>query len=451
MAPVSDVSIMNTLLSMVVKDLRLLMRDRMGFFFALFFPLITAIFFGTVFSAGGDSSSDDEGKKLKVLVVDSDATPASRKFVGQLEGASEFKVTTAPTLDGATELIRQGKGYVAAVHIPPGYGEASERMFWGEPPVLEVYTDPSRTAEIGMFQGLLTKYAFMRMQEMFTNPSKFIPSTKDALARLNDNANMDPKAKSALQQFLPNLQTFLGNMPELEAAAATDGTEGNSAGGLGSWEPVKITSKAVQAAGQKGPPSGFAVTFPQGIMWGVLGCSLAMAVSLVTERTRGTLVRLRMAPVSRWGVLGGKGLTCFVLIMVMGTLLIGVGMLPMFKVHPVSPLMLALGLASTAACFTGLMMLVASLGKTEAAAGGLGWSIMLVMSMIGGGMVPLFVMPGWLQKLSDVSPVKWGILAIEGGVWRGFTMAEMMTPCAVLLGIGGVAFAIGVGVLKKNA
>ena len=67
------------------------------------------------------------------------------------------------------------------------------------------------------------------------------------------------------------------------------------------------------------------------------------------------------------------------------------------------------------------MMLISTLGRTEQSASGAGWAILLVMAMLGGGMVPLFVMPAWMATASNVSPVKWAILALEGALWRGFT------------------------------
>ncbi|MCA9255183.1 MAG: ABC transporter permease, partial [Phycisphaerales bacterium] len=70
------------------------------------------------------------------------------------------------------------------------------------------------------------------------------------------------------------------------------------------------------------------------------------------------------------------------------------------------------------------------------------------MSLIGGGMIPLAFMPEWLQSISDVSPVKWSILAMEGAVWRNFSPAEMLKPCAVLIGIGVVSFLIGLRAFK---
>ena len=75
---------------------------------------------------------------------------------------------------------------------------------------------------------------------------------------------------------------------------------------------------------------------------------------------------------------------------------------------------------------------------------------MMPFTMIGGGMIPLAFMPAWMQTVSNISPVKWGILALEGAVWRDFTLIEMFLPCGILLGIGAMAFAVGVKLLSRE-
>ena len=75
----------------------------------------------------------------------------------------------------------------------------------------------------------------------------------------------------------------------------------------------------------------------------------------------------------------------------------------------------------------------------------------MLMAMFGGAMVPLLFMPSFMKSLSNLSPVKWSILALEGAIWRGFTLGEMLVPCAVLVGIGSVCLAIGMRVLSRRA
>jgi ABC-2 type transport system permease protein len=107
-------------------------------------------------------------------------------------------------------------------------------------------------------------------------------------------------------------------------------------------------------------------------------------------------------------------------------------------------------LVSAAVCFVGIMMAMSVLGKTEDSVAGAGWAILLVMAMLGGGMMPLFFMPGWLRAISSISPVKWGILALEGAVWRDFSMGELLLPVVILWGVGIAFFAIGVFVFSRS-
>jgi len=174
---------------------------------------------------------------------------------------------------------------------------------------------------------------------------------------------------------------------------------------------------------------------------------MTFGISMVTERTHGTLVRLRMAPLTRAQILGGKALSCFLSIMFVELILFGVAF--SLGVRPVSMPILALAGVSAAICFVGFMMLVASLGKTEQTASGAAWAILMPLSMFGGAMVPTFVMPEWMQSIGRISPIRWAMLAIEGGVWRDFSIAEMALPCGILIGVGLACFALGTRALRE--
>lgn len=100
--------------------------------------------------------------------------------------------------------------------------------------------------------------------------------------------------------------------------------------------------------------------------------------------------------------------------------------------------MLAAAIAASAFCFAGIMLTCSLLGRTEQAVAGATWGVMMPCAMLGGAMIPLIAMPGWLQSLSSVSPFKWSVLALEGAIWRGFSWSEMLLPCGVLLGVGAL-------------
>jgi ABC-2 type transport system permease protein len=102
-------------------------------------------------------------------------------------------------------------------------------------------------------------------------------------------------------------------------------------------------------------------------------------------------------------------------------------------------------------CFSGLMMLLSVLGHTAQAVGGSGSALMITMASLGGVLVPLVAMPEWMRAVSHFIPVKWAILALEGAIWRGFTLAEMLLPCGILVAVGVVSFAVGVRMLARRA
>ena len=47
----------------------------------------------------------------------------------------------------------------------------------------------------------------------------------------------------------------------------------------------------------------------------------------------------------------------------------------------------------------------------------------------------------WIALIGDS---KWAILALEGGIWRGFGPAEMLLPVVILIATGVVAFTVAV-------
>jgi ABC-2 type transport system permease protein len=170
---------------------------------------------------------------------------------------------------------------------------------------------------------------------------------------------------------------------------------------------------------------------------------MTFGIGIISERTRGTMVRLQMSPLTRTHLLAGKALACFASILIVEGGLFAFGR-ACFHVRPASwPLLVLAGL-STAVAFVGIMMFTSTLGKNEQAAAGAGWAVMMPLSMFGGGMVPLMFMPGWMAAASNLSPVKWAILAMEGAIWRGFSLHEMLLPCALLIAIGVACFCVGI-------
>jgi len=371
------------------KDLLLLVRDRGAVFLTFAWPLVLAIFFGAL-GPGFGASSSGEATAMIVLAVDEDRSEASEALLAELDGDPRI-VLEPEQLDSARDRVRLGER-PAYVRIEPGFGAAPHPRFDPLAPArpVELGVDPRRRSEAEVLEVALELAAWRSLGREQTTP------TAEPLA--------------------------LRRHP-LEPGAA------------------KLGSAAR-------PPNPYAVTFPQGIIWAVLACAATFAVSLVDERSNGTLLRLAVAPVSRFAILAGKAGACAIAIVIMQVVLMSVAVLG-FGVRPHSWGLLALALAATGFCFVGVMTLLAVLGRRTRSAAGLSWAVLMGMAMLGGGMLPLFMMPSWLQTLATASPVAWALTAIEGAVWRGFSAAEMVLPCLGLVGLGVVCLAIGTRAVRE--
>ena len=272
---------MNAMIALATKDLRLLLRNKGRLFFTFVWPVIVTVLFGFAFGGSNDPSS-----KPRVAIVDDDNSDGSHAFAKRLDESFELSPMTRADAENAVRLGQR----TAYIVITKGFGAASERMFYGDTRQVEVGVDPARRAEAGMIEGLLMKHASEDLQKMFNDPGLSTRMVDKALADIQST----PADQAApVQRFLGERKSFV-NTPR--ASSTGQGT---------GWQPLTAISKDV-ARERRGPDNAFEITFPQGVIWGLIGCMMTFGISLVTERTRGTLVRLRMAPVTRAQILGGK-------------------------------------------------------------------------------------------------------------------------------------------------
>lgn len=434
---------MRSVVTLALKDLRLLARDWMALFFIVAFPIIMGVFFGLIGASAGSSSG---GGGLTIAICDNDDSEMSRAFIeslGQSRGVRLERHSRVESID----LVRRGRlaGFVA---IPPGFGETAG-ILWLEGPAIELGVDPSRQAEAGMLQGFIMQAMGGLIQQRFMNLGALREQLKKALATGRSQQDIPPALRIPLGAVMGSIDEFLGKLDaqqdDLRAAGGENGPK---------MELARITlvdvapPPSAQRELLKKLRSPWDISFPSAMMWGLMGCVAGFASSIVRERTEGTMLRLSVAPLSKTHVLLGKGLGCFLACIGVVAVMMVLG--KCLGIQLVRPDLLVLAVFCVALCFVGLMMLMSVLGKTEQAVSGSGWAIITLLCMFGGGMIPLAFMPSFMQKLSHISPVKWGILAIEGAVWRGFTLNEMLMPCGVLLGIGVASFAIGASVLSRD-
>jgi ABC-2 type transport system permease protein len=414
---------------LAIKDLRVLISDRGNIFWVFGFPVIFALFFGAIYSGAGEGPSG-----MEIAVVNEDDSDFSNSYISKLESDEALKIVNL-SRDEAIEQVRKGK-VAAAVILKKGIGDGFEALFNNEDPKLEIASDPSRKMESGYLQGLLAKAQFEALIEKFTDRKWMKDQVAIWREELEHAADLNFEQADLYLSFIDSIDTLLTD-------ANDESFETGFGGDILNFAKLDVNRE------YEGPITAFQITFPQAMLWGILGCTATFAISIVKERTAGTFARLRIGPIGRAHILAGKGTACFITcVFIMCIMFIGAKTI--FKM-PIGNLLLFVPAAlCTVLCFVGLMMLICTLGRTEQSVGGAGWAIIMIMAMIGGGMVPLAFMPSWLRPFSHISPVKWSIFALEGAIWRNFSLMEMIYPCLVLLAIGFTAFLLGVVMLRRQ-
>ncbi len=437
---------MHPVLAIAKKDMAQLFRDRVGFFFVFIFPIGFGVLFGVIFSGASDGPSN-----VRLVIADLDNSPASEALIGLLEDDPKISVTLDADRDAAFDMVRTGE-QAGALLIPEGFGDDLESMFFGEGAELVVSFDPGKNLESGVLRGMIQAAAYQTMFGAFqggASSQRMLDRARESLAESED---LNFAERAVISTFLSSADSMLSLREQ------DDSEDGATGDGTGGFQPITITDDSPatgsdddpDAPKKASPDTAFEITFPQAVAWGLMSCVLGFGLGVVGERTRGTLTRLRLAPIAPWQIIAGKALACFLTCLGVQVLIMSLGV-GVFGVRPDSWGILIAGILCACIAFVGLGMLLASLGKTETGSEGLSRAVLLILALVGGAGVPLAIMPGWVQQAASISPFKWVIQVLDGALWRQATFGEVIAPCAVLIGIGVVGFLIGALLFQRSS
>lgn len=423
--------------AIALKDLRLLARDRSALFFTILFPLIIAVLFGMVF---GRVSTPGP---LDVVVVVTEDGPLARSFSAALQADSALHVQVAPNRENAVEIVRQGNA-AAAIILPDGFDARAEALFSGGSMPVDLFGDPSRAAELGLLEGKLMEIGFRQFMLAVTDSDRLGRQSTDIKRQLENDKTLSSDERSAITKLFSGAE-------ELALARKADegkqGANGAKDGGMTEFRPVRIRTEML-SQNKADPPSTYAVTFPQGVVWGLAGCVMAFVTTLASERAQGTLTRLRAAPLSMHLILASKGMACVASSMIMQSLLLALAW-SVFGLRPINLPMLMFAMLVIAISFTALAMMIAALFRSGGGTDGAGRALILVLAIVGGGSIPLVFMPPILRSISVVSPFRWAIAALEGPLWRGGSIPDQFASIGSIALVGLVCAVISLGGMAR--
>jgi ABC-2 type transport system permease protein len=155
---------------------------------------------------------------------------------------------------------------------------------------------------------------------------------------------------------------------------------------------------------------------PAFILFAIFFIVLPLSGNIITEKTEGSFRRLRTTPVPAGVLLSAKVIVYLIVgfLQFLLMLFIGAWVLPMFFGLPGVEIgnqyfaILLTSLLSTLAAI-GLGLLTGSLFSTHGQAASFGSVFVVILGVISGTFLPVYLMPGFIQKVSLGSPIRWGI------------------------------------------
>lgn len=154
---------------------------------------------------------------------------------------------------------------------------------------------------------------------------------------------------------------------------------------------------------------------------------------VVVEREWGTWDRLRSSRASIVEMMVGKAVPALMLLFVQLAIPFTFGYLVIGLPLPVSPVSMVLAMLLWSFCLLALGYAVAALVRSRPEMGAVADIGALLLSALGGALLPVSLMPGWAQVLAHVSPGYWAIALIRAAS-AGDPQSALL-PAAVLAGI----------------
>ena len=415
------------LLANIKKELLLLSRDRVSLLVLFLMPMLLVLILSLIqddlFRASGESATT-------ALFVDLDEGTLGAELREELEAT------------GALDLVEKFAGESAGI-------ESARRAVFGGDYQFAIIIPATFSAEIKQ-SAKASVLAALRSEEYLPSRSEVIivfdPAVRGVYRQAVLNAlqlgilGLELSQKSAaFEQLLPqelqrSMTEQVGTLPGTDFQPQLPQLSFD-------WTDQQLIGLNEELASPKKYatlPTSVQQNVPAWTLFGMFFIVIPLAGTLIRERQEGTLTRLLTMPVSSSSLLLGKVSAHLLICMIQVSLMLAVGrfVLPLFGTPVLelgsSPFALFLVAISAALAACGYGILVGVVARSYDQAAIFGSVSIVIAAALGGVMVPVYVMPRFMQDLSIISPLGWGLDAFLEIFVRGGNLVSVLPSVAAL-------------------
>ncbi len=195
-------------------------------------------------------------------------------------------------------------------------------------------------------------------------------------------------------------------------------------------------------------PTAVQQNVPAWAIFGIFFIAVPLAGSFIKEQESGTLMRLKVLPVSYLTIMSGKILAYMVVCLIQFAVIImaGIFVLPVFGLAAFQPgnqpLLFAIMMISVSTAACGFGILLGTIGRTYEQIAVFGPVSIVIGAAMGGIMVPIYALPDFMRPICLLSPLYWGQSGFYDLLLRGGNLQSILPEAGAL-----VAFGLGITIV----
>lgn len=415
----------------LIKDAKILSRDKVGLTIMFVMPIILVIVITSIQASTFELVNDN---KIQMLICNKDGDDTSVQLVQSISNSGMFKITGVSKSFSSEQIsnLLHEKDALVAIIIPSDF---SIKM-------LEKAKSISSNALKGIsMEGDKTnsKYTIGESVTLFYNPvlqKSYLQSINGALL----SALQLVQSKQILNTIYYSLNEI--KLPnELEKDILTD--------------QVKIKQIPLSKNGSKNIPNATQHNIPAWTIFAMFFVVTSLGSNVVKEKLSGSFVRLKTLPTNYVLSLLSKQFTyiavCLFQVVVIFSL--GVWLFPMLGLPPLQlpSDLISLFIVSIFSgwCAVSYAICIGVFAKTQEQANGFGAVSIVLLAALGGILVPSFAMPNSFQVLMKISPLHWCLEAYYDLFLEGGNFKDVFKNILPIISITLVIQALALFKLKK--
>ncbi len=419
--------------STILKDIRILTRDRLGLIFMFVMPIVLAVVITAVQNSTFEMLNTNT---VPMLLCNRDTGDSGKQLEAAIAkvGMFDMKQVTPHVTDKEISERMHAKDAVIAIIIPADFTSKIKQKA-NETAVKALHnfgmqtdtvkTDSSSIQPITLLYHPVLQESFRHSIQGALRSSLQMVQSKEVLKSLYFSLN-EKELPDSLEKELMTNQIAINEIP-------------------------------VSRDGSRNIPNASQHNVPAWTVFAMFFVVISLGSSVVREKLNGSFVRLKTLPTNYLTALISKQLTYLFVTFVQATVVFSIGIW-LFPYMGLPKLNLPADITGVVIvtlicgwCAVSYAILIGVFSKTQEQANGIGAVSIVLMAAVGGLLVPGFAMPESFQFVMKLSPLHWCLEAYYGLFLEGGKLKDVILNILPLLGITFIIQLITLyGLKRKN-